>query len=167
MCRNINYICNKNNIDKYIHNTSQLNSIYELAEPSSRGATIGSFLMYGNSLPYDSDYYHNISEIITSYVRNDRYAYHISTSTLLYSVDDCMSVYCQVTLLSSFCKPVLVLCVRINIIILINIHSIYLYINYTYFNAFDIFATFVAEIHTKTERRSTYQDASKTDQQQQ
>ena len=38
MCRNINYICNKYNIDKYIHNTSQLNSICELTEPSSRGS---------------------------------------------------------------------------------------------------------------------------------
>ena len=40
MCRNINYIYNKYNIDKYIHTTSQLNSICELAEPSSRGATV-------------------------------------------------------------------------------------------------------------------------------
>lgn len=65
MCRNINYICNKYNIDKYSHNTSQLNSICELTEPSPTGATIRSFLMYRNSLPYDSDDYHNISEIIT------------------------------------------------------------------------------------------------------
>ena len=33
----------------------------------------------------------------------------------------CMSVYCHVTLSSSFCKPVLVPCVRINIIIIIII----------------------------------------------
>ena len=64
-CINIPYICNKYNMDKYIHITSLLNSIYKLAEPSSRGATIRSFIMYRNSLSYDSDDYHNISEIIT------------------------------------------------------------------------------------------------------
>ena len=57
------------NIDKYIHNTSQLNSICELTEPSSRGATIRSFLMY-RMLPYDSDDY-------------DRHAYHILLFSLL------------------------------------------------------------------------------------
>ena len=64
-CRNINFICNLYNIDKYSYCVFSLNSICEIAEPSSRGGTIRSLLIYRDSLPHDSEDYHNISEIIT------------------------------------------------------------------------------------------------------
>ena len=40
-------------------------NICEIAEPSSRGGTTWSLLIYLDSLPHDSEDYHNISEIIT------------------------------------------------------------------------------------------------------
>ena len=64
-CRNIHFICNLYNIDKYSYCLFQLNSICEIAEPSSRGGTIRSLLIYWDSLPHDCEDYHNISEIIT------------------------------------------------------------------------------------------------------
>ena len=64
-CRNINLICNLYNIDKYSYCLFQLNSICEIAEPSSKGGTIRSLLIYRDSLPHASEDYHNISEIIT------------------------------------------------------------------------------------------------------
>jgi len=66
MCRNINYIYNMYNLDKYTQDRSQLNSIRELAETSTNCENIRSFLMYRDSLPPDSEDYRNITEIITS-----------------------------------------------------------------------------------------------------
>jgi len=44
---------------------SQLGSKREITEPSSTGGNIRSFIIFRDSLPYDSDDYNNINEIIT------------------------------------------------------------------------------------------------------
>ena len=61
-CRNINCICNLYKIDKYSYCVFQLNSICEIAEPSSRGSTFVSLLIYRDSLPYDSEDYHYFTD---------------------------------------------------------------------------------------------------------
>ena len=64
MCRNINYICDKYNMDKYNLCDSHLGSICKMCEPTESGQAVRCFLLYRNSLAYGSEDYNNISEII-------------------------------------------------------------------------------------------------------
>jgi hypothetical protein len=64
-CKNINLICNLYNIDKYSDHMSRLGSKCEISEPTSTGGIIRSFIFFRDSLPYGSEDYNNINEIIT------------------------------------------------------------------------------------------------------
>ena len=62
MCKNINFICE----EQYNLCTcnSSFSSICKICEPTASGQAVRMFLLYRNSLAFNSGDYNNISEII-------------------------------------------------------------------------------------------------------
>ena len=66
MCRNINFICHKYDIDKWNLSNVSMNSIDLFEERDVKVNAIREFVQFRDTLSWNTDDYANVTDIITS-----------------------------------------------------------------------------------------------------